>query len=299
MKIRIGVGVGAGGFHGPGAAAAFSRFCADLESRGFDSLWLSEILTRAVIDPLVGLAHAAGITTRLKLGTTMVLPGRNPVRLAKELATLDQLSAGRLLLTFVPGIRQPDELAALGITAAQRGPLMDEAMPLLRRLWSEASVDHEGPHFSYEAISVEPKPFQDPLEMWVGGTAPSALRRTGELSDGWLPAFCTPDEAAQGREAIEAHAEAAGRQISPEHFGVSLGYSTGEVSPAIRRVVESRRPGVDPATLVPAGLDGLRTSLESFLAVGFSKFVVRPNDAPVSWSAELDRLASAVLDLQT
>jgi probable F420-dependent oxidoreductase len=296
VKIRIGVGVSAGGIEDGGS---FGRLCGDLEGSGFDSIWLSEVLSRPVIDPLVGLAHAAAVTTTLKLGTTMVLPGRNPVRLAKELATLDRLSEGRLLVTFVPGLRQPEELAALGVTAKARGPMMDEMMPLLRRLWSEPSVEHHGTYHSFEAVAVDPKPLQDPLEMWVGGTAPSALRRTGELSDGWLPAFCTPEEAARGREVVVAHAAAAGRLISPEHFGVSLGYAAGELSPTTRQLVAARRPGVDPATLIPVGLDGLRATVDAFLEVGFSKFVVRPNDAPGAWSAELERLAESLLPLQT
>lgn len=296
VKIRIGVGAGVGGLDDHGA---FGAFCRDIEAQGFDSIWLSEVLSRPVIDPLVGLAHAAGVTRKLKLGTTMVLPGRNPVRLAKELATLDRLSEGRLLVTFVPGIKQPEELAALGVDAAERGPMMDEMMPLLRRLWSEPSVTHQGPFHSFEAVTVDPKPLQEPLEMWVGGTAQRALRRTGELSDGWLPAFCTPQEAAEGRAVVEASAEAAGRQISPEHFGVSLGYASGELSPTVRKLVAARRPGIDPATLIPVGLDALRVTVESFLEVGFSKFVVRPNEPPASWGAELERLAATLLPLQT
>jgi probable F420-dependent oxidoreductase len=296
VKIRIGVGAGADVFED---GAAFRELCTGLEHRGFDSLWLSEILSRPTVDPLVGLAFAAATTTRLKLGTTLVLPGRNPVRLAKELATLDRLSSGRLLVTFVPGINQPEELEALDVAAADRGPMMDEAMPLLRRLWSEEDVHHDGTYHRYEGVSVHPRPLQDPLEMWVGGTAPSALRRTGRLSDGWLPAFCTPEEAATGRGVVEEHAAAAGRSVSPEHFGVSLGYVEGVVPPAMKKLVEKRRPGVDPATLIPLGLDGLRAAIEAFLAVGFSKFVVRPNRAPDSWPAELDRLATAVLPLQT
>lgn len=293
------MGAGAGGFNRASDPEEFARFCGDLEERGFDSVWLPEILSRPVLDPLVGLAVAAGVTTTLKLGTTMVLPGRNPVRLAKELATLDRLSQGRLLVTFVPGINQPEELAALGVSASDRGPMMDETMPLLRRLWSESSVEHLGRYHSYASVSVDPRPLQDPLEMWVGGIAPSALRRTGELSDGWLPAFCTPDEAATGRAVVEDHAAAAGRQISAEHFGVSLGYSGGDLSPELQKLVAARRPGVDPRSLIPSGMDGLRATVEAFLAVGFSKFVVRPNEPPESWPAELDRLATALLPLQT
>ncbi|MBV9132384.1 MAG: LLM class flavin-dependent oxidoreductase, partial [Chloroflexi bacterium] len=101
MKIRIGVGLG--GLSLDEFAPAVQR----MEQCGFDSLWLSEVLTTGVPDPLSGLAFAAGMTRKLKLGTTMTVTARNPVRMAKELATIDQLSKGRLLLVFVPGLTNP------------------------------------------------------------------------------------------------------------------------------------------------------------------------------------------------
>src|SRR5262245_11680876 len=194
-----------------------------MEQCGFDSLWLSEVLTTPVIDPLAGLAYAAGTVRKLKLGTTLALPGRNPIRLAKELATIDRLSGGRLLLVMVPGLSDPTEQQAIGMPMKERGAVIDEVLPLLRRLWSEDGVTHHGPRYEYEGLTLRPRPVQDPLEMWLCGTAPSALRRAGLLSDGWLPSLLTPAEAAAGRATIEQFARAAGRAIDPEHFGVSLG----------------------------------------------------------------------------
>src|SRR4029077_17917277 len=116
MKIRIGVGA-AGASSTPDALA---ELVTGLDDLGFDSLWLSEVLTGPVIDPMVGLAWAAAHNPRVKLGTTMLLPGRNPVRLAKQLASLDSLSDGRLLVTFVPGLARPPERNAIGVAPAQR-----------------------------------------------------------------------------------------------------------------------------------------------------------------------------------
>jgi probable F420-dependent oxidoreductase len=294
VKIRIGVGLGAAG-----ASDDFGAIVCEMEQCGFDSLWLSEVLTTPVIDPLAGLAFAAGIVRKLKLGTTLALPGRNPVRLAKELATIDRVSGGRLLLVMVPGLSDPIEEQAIGVPMKERGALIDEVLPLLRRLWTEDAVTHQGPRYRYEGLTVRPKPIQNPLEMWLGGTAPSALRRAGRLSEGWLPSLLTPDEAAAGRATIERYAAEAGRRIDPEHFGVSLGYAGTEISERQRAQVARRRPGMDPARLVPMGLDGLRARLKEFVDVGFSKFVVRPSDAPSSWGDELRRLGEAVLPLQT
>jgi probable F420-dependent oxidoreductase len=229
----------------------------------------------------------------------MLLPGRNVVRLAKQLATLDRLSTGRLLVTFVPGLAQAPESGAVGVPGTEKGARMEEAFPLLRRLWAGETVDHRGPVGGFDGFTLAPLPLQDPLEFWLGGMVPAALERCGRFADGWLPSACTPTEAAAGRVVIDEAADAAGRSISPEHFGVSLAYAPGPLEPSLLAALGRSRKGVDPALVVPAGLDALRAFLESFLEVGFSKFVVRPLARPVSWRSELEALAAAVGDLQT
>ncbi len=296
MKIRIGVGLGAGD---ASDSSTFATAVQSMERLGFDSLWLSEVLTGAAVDPLAGLAFASGLTRKLKLGTTMTVTGRNPIRMAKELATIDRFCNGRLLLVFVPGLTDRFEDQALGVPVAERGAWIEEVLPLVRRLWSEDQVSHTGQRFSYAGLSLQPKPLQQPLEVWLGGTARSALRRAGRLSDGWLPSLCTPDEAAAGRAAIEAAAAEAGRRVDPEHFGISLAYARDEISAAQAARVTARRPGLDPAALIPVGLVGLRQMLERYIDVGFSKFVVRPGEPRQAWPTELDQLADGVLPLQT
>jgi probable F420-dependent oxidoreductase len=305
MKVRIGLGLGpalgGGATNGGGgsASAAFGDLLDHMAGLGFDSLWLPEILTAPTLDPLTALAFAAGRHPKVKLGTTMLLPGRNVLRLAKELATLDVLSEGRLLVTLVPGIPRPVEAAASGVPRPERGARMDEMLPLLRRLWAGEVVTYDGPAGHLEAVQLEPRPVQDPLEVWTGGLARAALERCGRLADGWLPSACTPEEVAAGRTVVEEVAEACGRTISPEHFGVSIGYSLVPLDDTAARLLSSLRKGVDPARFVPVGHDGLRATLEAFLEVGFSKFVVRPIQQPRSWPEELERLAAAVLGLQT
>jgi probable F420-dependent oxidoreductase len=293
MKVRIGVGTG-GGF---ASAETLLELVSGLDALGFDSLWLSEVLTGPVVDPLVGLAWAAASNPRLKIGTTALLPGRNVLRLAKQLASLDRLSGGRLLVTLVPGLTYAPEREAIGVEPRQRGAVIDDAMPLLRRLWAGETVSHDGPAGRFHDVRLSPLPLQQPLEMWLGGTAPAALERCGRLSDGWLPSLCTPDEAASGRRVIEDAAARAGRTISPEHFGLSVGYASVPLDPDAARTLAARRPRA--LELTPVGYPALRRTIEAFLAVGFSKFVVRPLIAPRSWRAELDALAAAVGDLQT
>ena len=297
MKVRIGISAG-GERLGPEAMVALAEGITDT---GFDSLWLPEVLSRPGPDPLVGLAWASGARPRLKIGTTMLLPGRNLVWLAKAVATLDVLSGGRFLLTFVPGLAIGGEGSAIGIPSAERGALMDDALPVLRRLWAGESVTHEGPAGSFADVSVSPRPVQDPFDVWLGGNVPAALERCGRLADGWIPAFCTPSDAADGKAVIDRVAAEHGRAISPEHFGVSLAYAPEgtDVSALASSPVARRARGRPLEQIIPVGLTGLRAMLEQFLEVGFSKFIVRPTAPPAEWRSELDLLADAVGSLQT
>ena len=293
MKVRIGLGAGAA------APGDLQLILQAVEEFGFDSIWWSEVLTQPNFDPLVALSWAAASHPRLKLGTTMLLPGRNVVRLAKQLASLDQLSGGRLLVTFVPGLPNAPEVQAVGVPKVARRPGMEEALPLVRALLSGEPVSHDGAVASFSGVSLAPLPVQQPLEFWLGGTAPRSLELCGRLGDGWLPSLCTPEQAMAGREVIEQSAAAVGRVIDPEHFGVSIGYTHDPLSAAARARIEQRAGSPDVSRLVPTGLPELRSLLEEFIAVGFSKFVVRPTAAPTSWAQELRALADGVLDLQT
>ena len=135
--------------------------------------------------------------------------------------------------------------------------------------------------------------------MWLGGTARSALRRAGELADGWLPSLCPPEEASAGRAAIEAYASAANRTVDPEHFGISLTYARENIPEGQRLRIQRRRPDLDPAQVVPVGFPVLRELLQRYIDVGFSKFVLRPAEPRGLVSEELRELAEGVLTLQT
>ncbi len=297
MKIRIGYGLGVQGLRD---SARFGELVDGLESRGFDSLWLSERLTGDAPDPLVGLAFAGGRTSKLKLGTSVqVLPGRNPVDVAKEWASLDRLSGGRALPAFGLGVANPAEQQAFGVAREERAAWFDEALPLIRRLWTEDAVDHDGPRFSYRGLSVRPKPVQQPPDVWLGGRAKSELRRVGRLGDGWLPSFSTPGEVAAGRVVVEEAAADAGREIEVEHYGALVIYVRDQIPDLLATAIRSRRPDADPADLVPVGLPALRAHLERFLEAGFSKLVLVPAHDPASWTAELDDVAYEILPLQT
>src|SRR6478736_6559113 len=126
------------------------------EQLGFDSIWISDIPMTAAADPLVSLAALAGATERVHLGVNIVPFGRHPMLLARQLAQIDQISGGRLLVTIVPGIDQPGE----------RGPLLEEYVDLLRRWWGGESVTHHRAPVTLDDVSVDPRPLQEPLEIW-------------------------------------------------------------------------------------------------------------------------------------
>jgi probable F420-dependent oxidoreductase len=288
VKIRIAVGLGGAAVN----AEEFAAIVATMADLHFDSLWISEVLTGPGPDPLIALATAAQLNPKLKLGTTMLLPGRNQLRLAKSLATLDVLSRGRLLITFVPGLAYGPERDAIGVPMSERASVIEAAIPRLRRWWAGEEVD---------GVTVSPRPVQDPLEVWLAGLAPASLERCGRIGDGWLGASCLPAEAQTAKATIDAAAQHAGRGIDPEHFGMSIGYSPRPLDDRQLAALSARTRNrdIDPQSLVPMGFSGLRRTLQSFIDVGMSKFVVRPIAVDGSWQDELQGLAAGVGDLQT
>jgi probable F420-dependent oxidoreductase len=296
MKIRVGYGLGTStGLNDE----RFGPVVDALENLGWDSLWVSERIGGAAPDPTVAMAFAAGRTTRLKFGmSVMVLPGRNPVIVATQLATLDRMSGGRLLPAFGLGAANPAEQQAFGVAREDRAGWFNEALPLIRRMWTEESVDHDGARFHYSGLRVEPKPRQTPLEVWLGGIAPSELKRVGRLADGWLPSFITPDEAGASRLVVEQVAADHDREIEAEHFGALIPYSMTALPDGSVRALQARRPDLDVHDLVPIGFDALRTKVEQFVEQGFSKFVVLPLVEPADLVDHLADAASALLSLQ-
>jgi probable F420-dependent oxidoreductase len=299
VKVRIGVGLGTRTpLHGP----EFGSVVDTIERLGFDSLWLSERLSGEAPDPIVAMSYAAGRTTRLKFGmSVLVVPGRNPVVLAKELATLAVMSGGRLLPAFGLGVADPREHQAFGVQRSERAAWFDEALAVMRACWYQDVVDHDGPRFHYEGLRVRPQPAR--LDVWLGGIAPSELRRVGRLADGWLPSFITPADAESGRRVIEQVAADHDRTIEDDHYGALIPYTLDGVPDVLVATLAKRRPDLDdPATLVPVGWDELTATIKRFVEVGTTKFVVVPVDEPrdvEAWDAHLATAADALRPLET
>jgi probable F420-dependent oxidoreductase len=292
MKIRFGVGLGA-----DTPADRLAGIVDHLESSGVDSLWFSELVYSPAIDPVVGMAYALARTTRLKVGTSVaVLPGRHPVLVAKQLASLAAVAPKRVLPAF--GLRSaiPAEREVFVVPDGERAAVFDEALRVLRAVLVEDSATYNGRYFTVTGAALAPRP-APPLDIWLGGSAPAAFRRIGALADGWLGSFLTPAEARAGREAIERAAAQAGRQIEPDHFGISLAVTQGDLPDELAAAARRRRPEVDPNALIAAGWDELHRRLDAYIDAGLTKFVIRPaGDTPLD--GFIDRFVTELVGRQ-
>ena len=280
----------------------FGAYLQACEELGFDTLWLSDVPLGPLGDPIISLAFAAAATTKLKLGMNVVPLGRNPFWVAKQLAQVDRLSRGRLLVSLVPGLGSPEERAVLGHTIGNRGEVIDSIIPLFRTWWAGEHVTAEIEGFSFIDVAVEPRPTQEPLEIWLGGIGPAALDRVARLADGWLTANATPTEADAGRVEIERRAAEIGRTVDPEHFGISIPYARTEPTEVTVAAVRKRRgTDGDISQILPVGGKSLKQLVRAHISGGLTKFVLRPvAGADVSpWFDELKWLADAVLPSQT
>lgn len=271
MKIRFGVGLGAES--GP---ATLADIVDRLEAEGIDSLWFSELVYTDAVDPFIGMAYALARTTNLKVGTSVVvLPGRHPVLVAKQLASLAALAPQRVLPVF--GLRSAivGEREVFVVPDGQRAAVFDESLRLLRLALESDGADFAGDFFTATSVAVWPRPAKQ-LDLWLGGSAPAALRRVGRLADGWLGSFLTPTEALRSRELIEEAAAGAGRTIEADHYGINVAVSDGGLPADMLDGIRRRRPDVDPTELVADGWSQLHRMIDDYVAAGLTKFVIRP-----------------------
>ncbi len=192
-----------------------------LETSGVDSLWFSELVYSPAVDPVVGMAYALARTARLKVGTSVaVLPGRHPVLVAKQLASLAAIAPKRVLPVF--GLRSaiPAEREVFVVPDGERAAVFDESLRVLRAALVDDPASYSGRYFTVNAAAIAPRPVP-PLDIWLGGSAPAAFQRIGTLADGWLGSFLTPGEAragARGDRTVCCAGGPAHRTRSLRHF---------------------------------------------------------------------------------
>jgi probable F420-dependent oxidoreductase len=196
------------------------------EQLGYDSVWVSDHVVvpeanvpnfgEAIFDPLVTLAVAAGATSRVRLGTTvLIVPYRNVVVTAKMVSTLDALSGGRVVLGIGAGWVAA-ESAMLGVPFRERGAMTDEYVAAMQELWTKRAPSFEGKYTRFSGLVFEPKPVQQPHPpIWVGGHSEAALCRTVRVGAAWHPINRPPDELRAGRDVLARLSREAGRAAPP------------------------------------------------------------------------------------
>jgi len=280
MTVSAGLGIANFPFADADGFWAWVDLC---EGAGVDSIWQSDriISEDPNLECLSVMAALAGRTRRLKFGMNVAsLALRDPVLTAKACATIDVLSNGRLLPAFGVGSARSRDFSATGTPTAGRGTRAAEGLEIISRLWSEDSVSFSGEHYTLDNACIAPRPVQNPLPLWVGGSAAQAVERTARWGTGWQAGLETPDEVGPVIEAIKAALPRYGREIDHDHYGAGFGFRFGSPDePICRRYNEllAKRLGKDPSGLgAIGGVDEILSLVGRFRDVGVHKFILRP-----------------------
>ena len=299
MKVAIGLGLMEFPFAG---AADYWRWVDLCEAGGVDSLWQTDRLVsrQPILECLTAVAALAGRTRRLRFGMNVVsLALRDPVLLAKQCATVDVLSEGRLLPAFGIGSPLGPEWQALDIDTKTRGRRTDESLQIIARLWREESVDFAGKHYRLAAASISPRPVQPDLPMWIGGSSDAAVRRTARYGTGWQGGAEGPVEAGRVVAAIKLSLVGAGRSIDEDHYGAAFPFYFGAASDSVvsgAMAAYAKRTNRDPARYFAIGDEAaILDRIAEYVDVGVQKFILRPVGDGASVLAQTRQLIEKVL----
>ena len=280
--MGVGIGLGCAEFPFSGAAA-YWRWIDMCEAGGVDSIWQTDriVSRQPFLESITTMAALAGRTRRMKFGMNVVsLAFRDPVLLAKQCATIDVLSEGRLLPAFGVGSPLGPEWQALGIDTKTRGRKTDECLDIIRRLWREEAVDFSGTFYQLKGVTIAPKPVQGDIPMWIGGSSDAAIRRTARFGTGWQSGGDPPAEAGRVVAAIKAAATEAGRSIDEDHYGAGFAFYFGSRdAPVVARAIDAyaKRTGRDATDVFAVGdTEAILARIAEYVEAGVSKFILRP-----------------------
>ena len=281
----MGIGVGLGLANFPFSTVdAFWRWVDLCEDTGIDSLWQTDrvLSSQPFLDCMSVMAALAGRTRRLKFGMNVAsVAQRDPVVLAKECATIDVLSDGRLLPAFGVGSKTNPYWKVTGQQFKGAGAKAEEGMEIISRLRSEDQVTFHGKHYRITEASISPRPVQQPLPLWIGGSSKAAIRRTGKLGTGWQAGNETPAEVGPVVDAIKQAATDHGRRIDEDHFGTGFHYRFGSwdepVSQRYAAAYRERAEHRDPRDhLAIGGAEEVIGRIKQYADAGIYKFILRP-----------------------
>jgi len=302
MKRTIAVGVGIMEYPFD-TIDGFWRWVDLCEQGCIDSIWQTDRLVGRApfLECMTMLAAVAGRTRRIKFGVNVVsVAMREPVLLAKQCATVDVLSNGRLLPGFGIGSPRGGEWDAMHLDSTTRGRKTDEALEIISRLWTGEKLTYQGRHFQLTDAMIRPLPVQPDLPLWIGGSSEAAIRRTARIGTGWQAGSETPEVVGQVIDGIKTALGETGRTIDIDHYGAAFAYRFGGPDdPGVSRVMEQykARTGRDASHMFAMGdAETILQRLQAYVDAGASKFILRPAaTGDVDMLAQTKRLIEEVL----
>ena len=304
MATRIGIGFSVSKSD-LASAEQICEFAERVEGLGIDSIWPSDhtVSRQPSLDVHCLLALFAARTKKVKMGPSVLsLPARHPVHMAKTYATLDHLTGGRRRIICAVGLGgDARECEVVGVPAGERGARMREGVEVMRRLWAEPRVSHEGRFYRFDDVTIDPRPVGGPLDVWIGGNSDLALKRVARYSDGWMPSFITASEFAAGMTKLQGFCGQTGRAIDTGEAGALLLCHVGRDGDEAARVARSFLEGT------PFGAETLRERcafgtaeevrdrIEEYVAVGCEKFVLFPVAGGAGLASQVDAIGTQII----
>ena len=280
--MAIGIGMGTSVFPFDNARDYF-KWVDKCEAGKVDSIWQTDRLVsrESMLECLSAMAILAGYTESIRFGMNVAsIAIRDPLVTAKQCATIDYISGGRLLPAFGLGSKISRDYTATNTSTKGRGKKADEALEIVSRLWAEESVTFQGEHFSYKDAVITPKPVNASIPLWIGGSSQIAIKRTARIGTGWLGGIDSPETAGEVVSGVKEALKQTEREIDDDHYGATLLFRFGDqedrsVLSTTRGI--SARMGKDARRYYVVG-DTIEIveRIKEFIDVGCQKFVLLP-----------------------
>ena len=280
--MAIGIGMGTSVFPFDNARDYF-KWVDKCEAGKVDSIWQTDRLVskESMLECLSAMAILAGYTESIRFGMNVAsIAIRDPLVTAKQCATIDYISDGRLLPAFGLGSKISRDYTATNISTKGRGKKADEALEIVSRLWAEDSVTFEGEHFSYKDAVITPKPANASIPLWIGGSSEIAVKRTARIGTGWLGGIDSPETAGAVVSGVKEALKNTERDIDDDHYGATLLFRFGNQEDrsvlsttkgiAVRMGKNARR------YYVVGNTSEIVERIKEFIDVGCQKFVLLP-----------------------
>ena len=280
--MAIGIGMGTSVFPFDNARDYF-KWVDKCEAGKVDSIWQTDRLVskESMLECLSAMAILAGYTESIRFGMNVAsIAIRDPLVTAKQCATIDYISGGRLLPAFGLGSKISRDYTATNISTKGRGKKADEALEIVSRLWAEDSVTFQGEHFSYKDAVITPRPANASIPLWIGGSSQIAVKRTARIGTGWLGGIDSPETAGAVVSGVKEALKNTEREIDDDHYGATLLFRFGNQED---RSVLSTTKGISARMgknarryYVVGNTSEIVERIKEFIDVGCQKFVLLP-----------------------